>query len=636
MKRGDHRFGSRRAIAWAVWALIVHAALGSTPASAAPSEGQRSSAARTANAEQRSSARRTAKAKQRSSARRAPKSKRRASASRAEPALAAGAEAAPPAEPALAPGGTTPSTRVSVEVVEVAGGRAYLTPGARQHVQVGNRVWLGGRRYPVLAVNAKTIVVAADGKIARGQRGQVTVQLGKAATFAQRAAPRTLSAFAGRWRVPELPADSQTPRFVPLGVMSDERRNRAAFIADYQRIQPLSGSSFGIGRTRLRALLHAELSSVPLRLDADVLAEFWQANDLELRPGNASRPFISVRQLELGYLGEAFQGSVGRLRYASRTLGSLDGARVAASLGEAWSVAAFGGTLADPLNGGVSTDASRFGAELAWQDVEASWQPRGSLTLQGSRFLGRTDERRATGLFEAFPAFGRLGARAEVSLFDADNPWAAATTELTAAGADASLRFDHLRLGAWFDMRRPERSLWLASFLPRGYFCIAEPAPTAAIEPCLGGERRYAAAFNAAWEATLWTADAGATFATTRRANADQTTGFVNFRRREIVGKLRVDAGASLSRGSLYDSAAVNIAPGTPLWNESADVSIYYRPSWMRYRAELDAFVEHGFGTRLWWALSPALDLSGSADVIVGRDVDVLVFQLSAAYRPRF
>jgi hypothetical protein len=533
-------------------------------------------------------------------------------------------------------GSAATGTKVSVEVIEVAGGRAYLAPGAKQHVRVGNRVWIGGRRYPVLAVNAKTIVVAADGQIARGQRGQVTVQVAEAPTFDKRPTPRALGAFVGRWRAPVLPAQSQTPRFVPLGVMSDQRRNRAAFSVDYQRIQPLSGPSFGIGRTRLRALLHAELSSVPLRLDADALAEFWQASDLELRPANASRPFLSVRQLELGYLGEVFQGSVGRLRHASRTLGSLDGARVSASLTDAWSVAAFGGTLADPLDGSVSADASRFGTELTWQGSEMDWQPRGSLTLQGSRFLGRTDERRATGLFEAFPAFGRLGARAEISLFDADNPWAAATTEFTAAGADASLRFDHLRLGASFDMRRPERSLWLASFLPRGYFCVAETVVEAAIEPCVGGERRYAAAFNAAWEATLWTADAGTTFATTRRANADQTTGFVNLRRREIVGKLRVDAGASLSRGSFYDSAAVNIAPGTSLWNESADVSFYYRPGWMRYRAELDGSFEHGFGTRLWWAASPVFDLSGSADVIVGRDVDVLVFQLGAAYRPRF
>lgn len=625
MKLGAHRFGSRRAVALAVWALIMHGAFGSTPASAAPSEKQPSSVSRAAKAKQRSSAGRAAKAKAKG------KAKKRARVSRAALAAAPGRE-----EPTPGTAPTATGTKVSVEVIEVAGGRAYLTPGAKQHVRVGNRVWIGSRRYPVLAVNAKTIVVAADGQIARGQRGQVTVQILVAQTFDKRATPRALGAFSGRWRAPGLPADSQTPRFVPLGVMSDQRRNRAAFSVDYQRIQPLSGSSFGIGRTRLRALLHAELSSVPLRLDADAIAEFWQAGDLQLRPANASRPFISVRQLELGYLGEVFQGSVGRLRHASRTLGSLDGARVSASLTDAWSVAAFGGTLADPLDGSVSADASRFGAELAWQDAEAAWQPRGSLTLQGSRFLGRTDERRATGLLEAFPSFGRLGARAEVSLFEADNPWAAATKELTAAGADASLRFDHLRLGASFDMRRPERSLWLASFLPRGYFCVAAPVTGAAIEPCIGGDRRYAATFNAAWEATLWTADAGTTLATTRRANADQATGFFNLRRREIVGKLRMDGGATLSRGSLYESAALSLAPGLPFWNESADMSFYYRPNWMRYRSDPNGFIDHGFGTRLWLAVTNVLDLSGSADVILGRDVDVLVFQLSAAYRPRF
>jgi hypothetical protein len=479
------------------------------------------------------------------------------------------------------------------------------------------------------------VVNVGKGQLSPGQRGEVTVQVAATPTFATRSMPRALGAFAGRWRAPELPADGQTVRRVPLGVVRDERRNRAAFSVDYQRIQPLSGDVVGIGRTRLRTLLHAELTD-ELHFDADAFAEFWQASDLELRPKNASRPFISVRQLELGYHGEVLQGSAGRLRYASRTLGSLDGARVSASLGESWNVAAFGGTLADPLDGSVSTDASRFGTELSWQDAEAGWQPRGSLTFQGSRFLGQLDERRVTGLFESFPAFGHLGGRAEVSLFAPDNPWGASTTELTAAGAEASVRIDALRLRGNVDMRQPERSLWLASFLPRGYFCVAEPAPAAAIEPCVGGERRYVAALDAAWEATLWTADAGATFATTRRAKAEQATGFVNLRRRDIIGRLRLDAGGTVSRGSLYQSVALNISPGTPLGDDSADISIYYRPSWMRYRAELEGFIEHGFGTRLWWAPSPVFDLSGSVDALVGRDVDVLIFQLSAAYRPRF
>ena len=63
MKRLAHGFGSRRAVALAVWALIAHAALGSAPASAAPSERQRSSASRAAKAKQRSSASRASRAK---------------------------------------------------------------------------------------------------------------------------------------------------------------------------------------------------------------------------------------------------------------------------------------------------------------------------------------------------------------------------------------------------------------------------------------------------------------------------------------------------------------------------------------------------------------------------------------------
>lgn len=544
--------------------------------------------------------------------------------------------AAPAGKQRSNPERTPRGDTVSVQVVEVAGGRAYLTPGGDRRLRVGDRVRIGGRRYPIVASNKTSIVIAAaDGKLAPGQRGEVTVQAAAAPTFETRPVPRPLAAFTGRWHAPRLPADSQRPRFVPLGVMSDTRRNRAAFLVDYQRIQPLSGPSFGIGRTRLRAVLHAELSKVPLHLDADASAEFWQAPDLAQRPQDASRPFISVRQLELGYRGETLQGSLGRLRYASRTLGSLDGARVSASVSDAWSVAAFGGTLADPLDGSVSTDASRFGAELAWQDAEASWQPRGSLTLQASRFLGQNDERRVTALFESFPELGRLGARAELSLFDADNPWGAAPRELTAAGADVTFKLDALRIAASLDMRRPERSLWLASFLPRGYFCVAEPAP-GPVEPCTGGERRYAASLNAAWEAPLWTTDAGATFVTTHGSNAEQATAFMNFRRRELLGKLRLDAGGTVSRGSLYESVAFSIAPGAPLGDDSADLSFYYRPSWMRYRAELDGFIEHGFGTRIWWAASQVLDFSGSADVITGRDVDVVLFQLSAAYRPRF
>ena len=80
-------------------------------------------------------------------------------------------------------------------------------------------------------------------------------------------------------------------------------------------------------------------------------------------------------------------------------------------------VGAFAGTLPNPLDGAPSADASRFGAHVAWQDAAAA-RSRASLTLQGSRYLGRMDEQRITGLFESYPDFGRLGAHAELSLFD--------------------------------------------------------------------------------------------------------------------------------------------------------------------------------------------------------------------------
>lgn len=529
--------------------------------------------------------------------------------------------------------------QIEVRVVELAGGRAYLTPGADRHVRVGDQVRLQNRRYVVIARNQTHIVIDLRGhESRRGQRGVVTVSIEEEKTFKTRPAPRPLQAFAEQWRPPRLPAESQAPRLVPLGVMTDRRRQRAAFVVDHQRIQPLSGPSFGIGRTRLRALLHAELASIPLSLDADAVAEFWQAPDLELRPKNASRPFLTVRQLELGYRGESLQAAVGRLRYASSTLGMLDGGRAAAALTEHLSVAAFGGLLADPLDGSLDTDASRFGAELGWRDEGSPLRPRAHLTLQGSRFLGNMDERRVTGLLEAYPKDGRIGARAEVSFFDPDNPWAAAPTELSAAGLDASVRFDELRLGAAFDMRRPERSLWLASFLPRGYFCVTSVLPgNVPNEPCVGGEQRYAGLLNAAWEAALWTLDGGATYTTTSgRVQARQTTAFLNFSRRELWQKLRFDAGASAARGSLVESAALVIGLGAPLWGDMADVSLHYRSSLNRYRTGNDPFLEHSVGTRLWWAASSVLDLNGSAELLTGPDVDVLMLHVGAAYRPRF
>lgn len=528
--------------------------------------------------------------------------------------------------------------RVEVRVVEVAGGRAYLTPGGESQLRVGDQVRIGGVAYPIVARNSKHAVIALGRReLEPGQRGFVLVQAAATETFAARPAPRPLEAFASQWRPPSLPAETQRPRFVPLGTMSDARRNRAAFRVDYQRIEPLSGPGLAIDRTRLRALLHAEASSLPLSVDADGFAELWRADDLAERPQNASRPVFNLRQLELGYRGDAVQAALGRLRYASSTLGTLDGGRASAALGEHWSVGAFGGTLPNPLDGSWASDAARFGAELNWQDEASTARPRANLTLQGSRYLGQNDERRISGFVEAYPDFGRLGARAEVSFFDPGNPWAAATSELTALGADAALRFGSLRLGAAFDLRRPERSLWLAAFLPQGYFCTRRPsAGVVPNEPCLGGDARYATVLNAAWDGSSWTLDGGATFTTSRPAVIEQSTGFLHFQERDLFGVLRLDAGASASHGSWIDSAALELGAGAPLARDSADLSLYYRPSILRYGVDAQAFLEQGWGGRMWWTPATSIDLDGSCELLTGRDVDVLLLQLGLTWTPRF
>jgi hypothetical protein len=528
--------------------------------------------------------------------------------------------------------------RLELHVVEVAGGRAYLAPGPGRGVRIDDHVNVGRRRYRVAAWSSQHIAVAlGDRLLARGQRAFVWATPHEVRSFATRPAPPSSNAFEDQWRAPARPADSQRPRFVPLGAPENKRPSRAAFLLDHSRVQPLSGPALPISRTRLRATLHAELARA-LAVDADAAVELWQADDLALRRGDASRPLLSVRQLELSYRGESLQAAIGRLRYAATTLGMLDGARASAPIGEGWGVAAFGGTLADPLDTSPTTEAARFGAELLYAGELAHAPSRASLTLQGSRFAGRLDERRVTALIESYPEFGRLGARAEASLFDADNPWNADATELTALAGDASFRIGGLRLGLALETRRPERSYWLAaSGLPAGYFCVAGTvAGSTGGEPCLGAARRSMAALTAAWDARTWTLDAGATAVTTRMAPAEQASAFLHVQRRDLFGVLRFDAGSSVSSGSLLESVALELGLGASLGRDALDASIYYRPSVLRYKADSGRLFEHGAGARLWWALLDGFDTSVSADLLTGPDVDVLFVQAALAWRPRF
>ncbi|HKO92582.1 MAG TPA: hypothetical protein VJU61_15610 [Polyangiaceae bacterium] len=525
-----------------------------------------------------------------------------------------------------------------LEVVELASDEAYLTPGIERHYEVGDQVSIGRRRYRVLAYNTKSVVIALGGrKVSKGQRATVQVRPRPNTTFAARPKPQNVAALADQWQEPVRPAETQAPQPVPLGAPRDARRNRAALVLDYTRTQPLSGPATTIDRVRLRALLHAELADSRVAFDADALLDLWRADDLALRRGSAARPLLDVRQLELSYRGDVVHAGLGRLRYPSSTLGTLDGARASATLGQAWTLGAFGGTLADPVDGSPSLDVSRFGAELVWQGLEQSAPTRASVTAQGSRFLGRLDERRITGIVESYPRFGRLGARAELNLFEHDNPWNAPALELTDLALDASVKLSALRLSGFINARRPERSYWLAASLPPGYFCVAQPVVGASgPEPCLGAAQRLSGTFSAAWEAERWTLDAGTTLLSTRLATAEQGTVFLGYRLRELWDIGRLELGGSASRGSLLESVALNVGLGVALLRDTADVGVYYRPSVLRYVADSAELVEHGAGARLWWAATSTLDLSASADVLHGQDASVLWLQTTLAWRPRF
>jgi hypothetical protein len=465
------------------------------------------------------------------------------------------------------------------------------------------------------------------------QRGVVLVSAQATRTFAERPVPAALARF--HWQAQPLPADSQQPKHVPLGAMNDARTSRAVLSVEYARLQPLSGSTPAIDRTRLRALLHAELGA-RLVLDVDARAEIWRADDLATRRGQASRPRYDVRQLELGYRGDSLSAGLGRLRYAATTLGMLDGARAAVRLDERWSIAAFGGVVPGALEGDFETDAARFGGELVWQDDPAGAPARASLTLHGSRFQGRLDERRLTALAEVYPSFGRLGAHAELNLYDEDNPWNAAPVEIGALGADASIQVGSLRFGTALDLRRPERSRWLAAALPPGYFCVTGVTPGDGAEACIGGDQRIAASFTSAWEGELWLLDGGVTAVATTLTAAEQATVFLGYRRRELWDVARIELGASASSGSLLQSVAATVSTGAGLFDDALDLAVYYRPVLLRYRAGGGDLLEHGAGTRAWWGVRPDLDLNLSADLVTSPGAEVLFLYGGLAWRPRF
>lgn len=520
---------------------------------------------------------------------------------------------------------------VAVEVVDIAGGRAYLTPGESAGVRPGSTVTIGEERYVVIAASGAHAVVEDDGRLRVGQTGQASALAERTESAHRLPPPTDLALFRGQWPKPVPPAATRHPKHVPLGPPPGGR-SFAQFGLGGGAVVPLSGGAEPIEHGELRARVHVEpLRELPLRLDADAAAQLWLADDLDTRAGDDARFPARVRQLEAAY-GEtaATFAALGRLRYASRTLGMLDGARAQAELANGLTLGAFGGLVPDPLDGVPSTEATRFGAEVGYEVLDSNVRPRLSLSGHGSRFDGAFDERRLTATVDLFPEDAHLGAYGELSLHDGDNPWGASAQALSAAGIDGGVRFGVLELGARADLQRPERSMWLAAHLPPGYLCTSED-PVADV-PCFGDEARYLGSFDAGVRLERVSFGGSIDASASERGGAEQVGGALRSTVLDVVGPLRLDTALLASEGSLVHMIGARLGIGAELVRGGLDVSLHYQPSLLRYDAEPDNFVEHDVGTRVWLTPTEELTLSLDADAIVGRDVDAILVQALMTY----
>ncbi len=524
---------------------------------------------------------------------------------------------------------------VPVEVVDVAGGRAYVRPGESAGVRRGSVVVIRKRPYQVIAAtDGYAVVELGEAAVRVGDSGRGSVTDEQKSEGQRLPAPTALELFTGKWPDPRRPAEDQHPKPVPLGPMhGDTRTTLALGLVGGARV-PLARAGTASERGELRARLRTEpWRELPLRLDADLAAQLWLASDLDERRGDDSRPVVRVRQLEAAY-GDARAtfAALGRLRYASRAAGMLDGAHLQAEAAPGFTLGAFGGFQPDPLDGSPMTDASRFGAEVGYEDPSADLRPQLSLTAQGSRFDGGLDERKLTLLADVYPETSHLGAYGELSLYDSDNPWAASAQELSAAGADASVRFGILELGGRVDMQRPERSRWLASFLPPGYLCTAS-TPVDDL-PCFGDEARYLGSLDVGVHLPRASFGATGSMSTSERSDDRQLAAALYASALDVLGPLRLDAGLRGAEGSFVHTLGASVGLGALLAAGLLDVSLHYRPAISRYEADTANYLEHTVGARIWLTPEPELELGVDADAIAGRDVKVLLVQAMMMLRP--
>jgi hypothetical protein len=546
-------------------------------------------------------------------------------------------------QPTKTPDAASAPKSVEVTVVELAGARAYVQPGGAAGVHRGTPVLINQKEHPVIeASDSYAVIEVGDKPLHERERGRAILVADESDKPAELPKPRPLETWRHAWREEQAPADAQQPRFVPIGTEERNRRFDVRLTASGGGIIPVGGqvgSPLALGE--LNARMHAEPFAAPFAFDLDASLQSWAAADLATRVGGTTRSTVYVRELLASYTAGSLYAGIGRLRYAASTLGTLDGARVEERMGGGFSAGAFGGFLPNPLSGAPSVDAQRFGVEARYSRPDAAVRPEAALVLQGSTFQGTLDERRLSGVFGVYPGLSRVGGYFEVSGFDANNPWRASPVELTAAGIDASVRLGPLELGARFDARQPERSRWLAFYLPASWFCTTVPAPGAnltAPESCNGDvSTRAFGEVDAGLQLDHFSLFIAATAIRdlTQSPEANMTGGFASARVLRIARTLRFEVSGNYSSGSYLDMFGGTAGPGMTLLDDALDVSAYYRVAILQYRSESALLVQNGAGGTIVLFPSSEVLFTLQGEGMSGDDARALMLFGSVTWRPR-
>lgn len=532
-------------------------------------------------------------------------------------------------------------TSIDVTVVEIAGTQAYLRPGASGGLHRGAKVTLNGRIYTVGQTTASFAVIEVGHDPPHElDTGRASVVAAEADKVVELPKPRPLSTWQHAWTDQPEPASLQTPRLVPLGSgAARDRRWDIRLTAAGGVLAPLGQRGATLGRAELDVRIHAEPFMAPVAFDLDLSLQSWFAVDLAARAGAQARSPVYVRELLASYADHGYFGSLGRMRYASSTLGTLDGARVAAPLGGGFSIGAFGGVLPDPNSGAFSAEAQRFGVEARYARPEAPLRPEAALVVHGSTFQSRIDERRVSGVFGLYPGTSRLSGYFEGSAFDADNPWRAKPLELTAAGLDGSLRAGVVQLSGHFDWRTPERSRWLGAALPLSWFCRTVPTAPGALSAPDTCDGRSNARIYGSVDASVMLERASlvmgaSTVSDLADAGAHTAGAFVSGRVLKVGSVGRFEASGSFSRGTYLNSLGGSVGLGVALFSEALDVSVYYRHSVLEYRSDPTSMVQRGAGGTLMIVPSSEILLTLQGEAMTGSDTRALAMFGTIAWHP--